>query len=124
MCFAGVTGDYSQVHTDAVHMADSGFGQRIAHGLLGLSIAQGLSWRTNYTDGTGIASLGWDKWRFRAPIFFGDTVHARWWAIDKRPSQSRPDAGIVVEHVELCNQRGEVTQQGEHTILVRRRGDA
>lgn len=119
--FAGLTGDYSQVHTDEEFCRNTEFGTRIAHGLFGLSIAQGLSWRTNYTQGTGVASLEWDKWKFFRPIFFGDTVHVRWRLLDKRESRSKPGMGIIREHVELMNQRGEVVQSGEHVSLIRKR---
>ncbi|MFW6028108.1 MAG: MaoC/PaaZ C-terminal domain-containing protein [bacterium] len=121
MNFAGLTGDYSQVHTDEEFCSKTKFGTRIAHGLFGLAIAQGLMWRTNYTQGTGIASLGWDKWSFRKPIVIGDTVHARWTIKDKRESKSQENTGIVTEFVELINQRGEVVQQGEHITMVRLR---
>lgn len=124
MGFAGLTGDYSQVHTDEEFCRRTEFGTRIAHGLLGLAIAQGLSWRTNYTQGTGVASLAWNKWTFRKPIKFGDTVRVRWRPIDKRESKSKPGMGIIVEFVELVNQRGEVVQDGEHVIMVRRRPHA
>src|SRR3954463_12542491 len=107
MAFAGLTGDYSQVHTDEEFCRKTEFGSRIAHGLLGLAIAQGLSWRTNYTQGTGVASLSWDKWTFRKPIRFGDTVRARWRPIAKRESKSKPGMGIVTEYVELINQAGD-----------------
>ena len=119
--FSGLTGDYSQVHTDEEFCKKTEFGTRIAHGLLGLSIAQGLAWRTNYTQGTGVASLGWDKWRFKRPIMMGDTLRVRWRATDKRESQSKPGMGIIVEFVELVNQRGEVVQDGEHITMIRKR---
>jgi len=121
--FSGLTGDYSQVHTDEEFCKKTEFGTRIAHGLLGLSIAQGLAWRTNYTQGTGVASLGWDKWRFRLPIKIGDTVRARWRATAKRESRSKPGMGIITELVELVNQRGEVVQDGEHITMIRKRPD-
>jgi len=121
VAFSGLTGDFSQVHTDEDFCSRTEFGTRIAHGLLGLSIAQGLSWRTNYTQGTGVASLGWNKWNFKKPIFIGDTVRARWSLLEKRPSSSKPGMGIIVEWVELVNQRGEVVQSGEHIIMIRRR---
>jgi acyl dehydratase len=124
MTFAGVTGDYSQVHTDEEFCKKTEFGTRIAHGLLGLSIAQGLSWRTNYTQGTGVATLAWDKWTFRRPIHFGDTVRARWRPIAKRESKSKPGMGIVTEYVELVNQHGEVVQHGEHVTMIRKRPHA
>lgn len=118
--FSGLTGDFSQVHTDEEFCKKTEFGTRIAHGLLGLAIAQGLSWRTNYTQGTGVASLGWDKWRFIRPIMIGDTVRARWRLTDKRESRSKPDMGIITEFVELVNQRGEVVQDGEHITMIRK----
>ncbi len=121
MNFAGLTGDYSQVHTDEEFCKKTEFGTRIAHGLFGLSLAQGLAWRTNYTQGTGVASLGWDKWRFRLPIKIGDTVRVRWRVTDKRESRSKPGMGIITEFVELVNQRGEVVQDGEHITMVRKR---
>jgi acyl dehydratase len=119
--FAGITGDYSQVHTDEEFCKKTEFGTRIAHGLFGLSVAQGLAWRTNYTQGTGVASLGWDKWRFKRPIKIGDTVRVRWRVTDKRESRSKPGMGIITEFVELVNQRGEVVQDGEHITMVRKR---
>ncbi len=121
VAFSGLTGDYSQVHTDEEFCRKTEFGTRIAHGLLGLSIAQGLMWRTNYTQGTGVASLGWDKWTFKLPIKMGDTVRVRWKLTSKRESGSKPNMGIIVEFVELINQRGETTQSGEHITLIRRR---
>jgi acyl dehydratase len=121
MAFAGLSGDYSQVHTDEEFCRKTEFGTRIAHGLLGLAIAQGLSWRTNYTQGTGVATLAWDKWTFRKPIHFGDTVRARWRPIAKRESKSKPGMGIVTEYVELVNQAGEVVQHGEHVTMIRKR---
>jgi acyl dehydratase len=121
MAFAGLTGDYSQVHTDEEFCRKTEFGTRIAHGLLGLAIAQGLSWRTNYTQGTGVASLAWDKWTFRHPIFFGDTVRVKWHLLNKRESKSKPGMGIVTELVQLINQHGVVVQQGEHVTMIRKR---
>jgi acyl dehydratase len=120
MAFAGLTGDYSQVHTDEEFCEKTEFGTRIVHGLLGLTIAQGLCWRSNYKQGTGVASLGWDNWKFRKPLFPGDTVRVRWWATETRESKSNPNVGIIIEHVELMNQRGEVIQDGDHTQMVRR----
>ena len=55
MSFAGLTGDYNQIHTDAAFAAGTQFGQRIAHGLLGLSIAVGLLMRTGVLEGTVLA---------------------------------------------------------------------
>ena len=120
VAFSGLTGDFSQVHTDEEFCKKTEFGTRIAHGLLGLSIAQGLCWRTNYTQGTGVASLAWNKWTFKKPIFIGDTLRARWHLLSKRLSGSKPGMGVITELVELVNQRGEVVQDGEHVTMIRR----
>ncbi|WP_101342134.1 MaoC family dehydratase [Cereibacter azotoformans] len=121
MAFSGLTGDYSQVHTDEEFCRNTEFGTRIGHGLLGLSIAQGLMWRTNYTQGTGVASLGWTNWSFRRPIFIGDTVRVRWRLTSKRESGSKPGMGIIHEWCRLMNQKDEILQEGEHITLIRRR---
>lgn len=119
--FAGVTGDFSEVHTDAELMKASEFGERIGHGILALAVMQGLMWQTNYNTGTVTATAGWDKLKFRAPLRAGDTVQAQWVIKDKRLSASRPALGIVVEECRLVNQRKETVLTGEHVLMVRRR---
>ena len=117
--FAGMTGDNSQVHTDEEYGKNMVFGGRIAHGLLGLSLMQGLMSRTNYTQGTGVASVGWDKITFDTPIMIGDTIRARWTIKEARPSRSNPKVGIIVEAIDLVNQHGKVVQRAEHALMMR-----
>lgn len=123
--FAGMTGDFSQLHTDSEFAAASRYGGRVAHGLLGLTVAQGLIWSMNfYSSGEGQAggaSLGWDNWRFRGPIRIGDTVHVEWQVCSKRESNSLPGMGIITEAIRLVNQDGVVVQDGEHSTLVPRK---
>lgn len=121
LLFAGLTGDNAQVHTDEEYGRKMLFGGRIAHGLLGLSLMQGLMGRTNYTQGTGVASVGWDKIKFTAPILIGDTVRAKWTITEVRPSRSKPEVGIIVEAIELVNQNGVVVQTAEHALMMKRR---
>ncbi|MBI2206255.1 MAG: MaoC family dehydratase N-terminal domain-containing protein [Candidatus Rokubacteria bacterium] len=121
--FAGATGDFSEVHTDAEGMKETPFGERIGHGLLALSVMQGLMWQTAYNVGTVVATLGWDGVRFTAPLRIGDTVQAQWTIRDKRESRSRPGFGIVVEDCRLVNQRKETVLTGSHVMLVCRRPD-
>ena len=122
--FAGVTGDFSEVHTDNELMKGTEFGERIGHGLLALGLMQGLMSQTAYAQGTAQATLGWDKLRFSAPLRAGDTVRARWTIRDLRPSRSRPASGILVEACTLVNQRGETVVTGEHVMMVLRRPGA
>jgi len=115
--FSWVSGDINPMHTDAEHSAKSPMGQRIAHGALGLSIATGLSASLGYLDGTAIAALGIDEWKFIKPILFNDTIHLRSTVVSARTT-SKPDRGVLVRRMELLNQRGEVVQTGLMATMV------
>lgn len=118
--FAGLSGDFNPLHTDAVFAAGTPYGRRIAHGVLGLAVATGLRQRTGVLDGSVLALLEIRQWRFVRPVFIGDTVHVRWRVVEKRPT-SRPDRGVLVQQVQLWNQDGQVVQEGILVSLVRRR---
>jgi len=119
VAFAGLSGDYNVLHTDAEFMRTSIFGERIAHGLLGLAIQSGLGTRAMPRPFATIAFLGL-RWRFKGPIKIGDTIKVRIQVTDKRET-SKPDRGIVVLQRTVTNQRGEVVQEGDTDILVERR---
>ena len=95
------------------------FGQRIAHGLLGLTVASGLGDREGILEGTLIAFLGME-WSFKAPIFIGDTIKQRRTVVEKIESK-QPERGIMKLKVEILNQKKEVVQEGVRTLLMRRR---
>jgi len=120
--FAGLSGDFVQLHTDAEYCKETHFGKRIAHGLLGLSIASGLGTRTDLIAGisqTVIALLGLD-WKFKGPIFIDDTIHVVLEVIETRET-SKPDRGIVVLLRSVINQHGDIVQQGETPLMLKRR---
>jgi acyl dehydratase len=119
VAFAGLSGDYNVLHTDAEFMRGSIYGERIAHGLLGLAIQSGLGTRAMARPFATIAFLG-VRWRFKGPIKIGDTIKVRVKVTDKRET-SKPDRGIVVLQRSVVNQRGEVVQEGETDIMVERR---
>jgi acyl dehydratase len=116
--FAGISGDFNVVHTDAELMKTSIFGERIAHGLLGLSIQSGLLSRGMQAYATiGPAGL---RWKFKNPIKIGDTIRVRAKVIAKRDGP-KDEAGIVTLERTVLNQRDEVVQEGETDLLVERR---
>jgi acyl dehydratase len=119
VAFAGLSGDYNQLHTDAEFAKDTLFGERIAHGLLGLAITGGLKQRLGIFDGTVMAFLGL-TWDFVGPIRIGDTVHARMIVAETRATH-KPDRGILVQEVELINQDDSTVQKGRHTVMMQRR---
>jgi acyl dehydratase len=118
--FAALTGDWNQLHTDHEYARTTPFGQRIAHGLFGLALMEGMKYRMGHADGTAIASLSWTV-KFAKPLFIGDTVHVQVRITAKRET-SKPDRGIVTEEVRLVNQHDEVLTQAEHLVMLRRRG--
>lgn len=121
--FAGLSADYMPLHTDAEFSKTSIFGERVAHGLLGLIIASGLFTRTELSAGmreTALALLGINSWKFLGPIKIGDTVHVEVEVAGKRET-SNPERGIIIFKRRLVNQRGEVVQEGEMPMMLRRR---
>lgn len=117
--FAGLTGDYSELHTSDVYAKSSQFGRRVAHGMLGLSYAHGLMWpRTGELRETAVAFLGIDGWKFVAPIFIGDTIFVNYTLAELRDSKSRPQQAIATFDVELVKQDGSVVQRGRKVLLV------
>ncbi|MEO8121913.1 MAG: MaoC family dehydratase [Rhodoferax sp.] len=117
--YAELTGDFTPVHVDEDYAKASHFGCRVAHGLMGLSVADGLKTQCEYRFLPGM-SLGW-TWDFLRPIKINDVLHIKFRVESMRPSKSKPGWGIVVLPAELINQLGQVVQKGEHRLMVPRR---
>ncbi|HEY8416716.1 MAG TPA: MaoC/PaaZ C-terminal domain-containing protein [Limnochordales bacterium] len=118
--FAGVSGDYNPLHMDAEFAKTTPFGQRIAHGLLVLSVVTGLRQHLKLMEGAVLAFLEIRSWRFRKPVFIGDTIRARTEITGLRPT-SNPERGIVTVAAQVFNQHGDVVQEGELVFMVRRK---
>ena len=117
VAFAGLSGDYNPIHTDVEFAKTGMFGERIAHGLLVLSIASGLAWQLGFMAGTADAFLSLD-WKFTGPTKIGDTVKVSAEVTQKREMPGS-GGGMIVFSVEATNQRGEVIQRGKWSVLVR-----
>jgi acyl dehydratase len=118
--FAMLSGDWNQIHTDVEFARDTAYGQRVVHGLLGLSLLTGLMDRAGTFSGSAIAMLGIRDWRFVAPVFVGDTLHGLIEIVSMRKT-SEGDRGIVDRKLSLINQRDEVVQDGHIATLLRLR---
>jgi acyl dehydratase len=117
VAFAGISGDYNPLHTDAQFARGTVFGERIAHGLLVLSIASGLGIQTGMFTGTNLAFLGIEDWRFVGVVLFGDTIRLRSTVSEVRLT-SKGDRGIIKLAQEIVNQRDEVVQKGVFVSLM------
>lgn len=117
LAFAGLTGDFYELHVDDDYARGLGYPGKVAHGLLGLALADGLKNRSA-TRLAAIVSLGW-RWRFAGPILAGDRIAARCRVVARRTTR-HADRGIVTLDMELRNQRGEAVQAGENDLMVHR----
>jgi acyl dehydratase len=115
--FAGLSGDYNQLHTDVEYASQTLFGERVAHGLLGLSIASGLAARLGFIEGTAQAFTGLE-WKFRAPVKIGDTIHATF-EIKRKREMPRLGGGFLTIAVTVLNQGDEIVQKGTWTVLMK-----
>jgi acyl dehydratase len=119
VAFAGLTGDYSELHTSDVYARSSQFGRRVAHGMLGLAYAHGLMWpRTGEFRATAIAFLGINDWKFTGPIFVGDTIFVNYRIAELRDSKSKPTQAIAIFDVEVVTHDDRVVQRGRKALLV------
>ncbi len=117
LSFAGLSGDYNQIHTDAEFARTTPFGQRVAHGILILAIASGLAMRTGVLEGTVIAFREINNWKFTNPVYIGDTIHVVLNVLETK-SIPRIGGGSIVIELAVKNQRDEVTMKGTWTALV------
>jgi acyl dehydratase len=118
MGFAQLTGDRQPIHLDAEYARRTPFQQRIAHGLLGMSLGCGL-----VVDVPPIqtqAFLGLKEWHFRAPIFIGDTIHVQTRLLDKE-LRGRGRRGVINWAITIFNQHEQIVQEGKSTTLVETR---
>ena len=119
VAFCGISGDYNELHSNAEFAKQTLFGQRIAHGLLGLAMASGLAGRLGLMEGTAQAFMGLE-WKFKQPVFVGDTIRVRV-RVKRKREIKRLGGGLVIVDVAVVNQKDQVAQEGEWTLLIKSR---
>lgn len=118
VAFAALSGDWNAIHTDAVYAAQHFFGQRVAHGLLIMSIASGLAMRLGILEDTVLAFREIEGWKFSQPVFIGDTVRVRA-TVTETKVMARLGGGSVSLKVEIINQKDDIVQRGIWSVLVK-----
>ncbi len=117
VAFAGLSGDFNQLHTDAEFAKTTPFGQRVAHGLCVLSIVSGLAVQTGVMEGTILAFREISEWKFSQPVFLGDTIHAELQVVDTKPFP-RLGGGLVSIVLNVKNQKAETVHRGKWLVLM------
>lgn len=114
--FADLTGDRFAIHMDEDAARAMGFRDRVAHGLLVLSLIDGLK-NQAAAQFDAVASLGWN-WTFSAPVFAGDSLGAVITVEALRPT-SNPTCGIATLAFDVTNQHGETVQRGHNSLMMK-----
>lgn len=104
------------LHIDARYSANTEFKKNLVSSSLTFSIVSGMSVRS--TSAKAIANLGWDKVRLLNPVFVGDTIYAESTILNKRPSKSRPNAGIVTISTKGFKNEGQLIMSFERSFLL------
>lgn len=120
LLFTTLSHNPQPLHLDAEYAAATEFGRIVVNGIFTFGLTVGLS-VGDTTLGTLVANLGYDKVVMPKPVFVGDTLHTETEVVELRPSNSRPDAGIVTFKHTTLNQRGEVVCQCLRTALMKRK---
>jgi acyl dehydratase len=107
------------LHLDAEYAGATEFGRIIVNGVFTFGLMVGVS-VADTTLGTLVANLGYDAVVMPKPVFIGDTLRCETSVAEKRPSRSRPDAGLVVFEHRAFNQRDELVCQCRRTALLHR----
>jgi acyl dehydratase len=114
--FAGITGDLAPNHVDEEYMRGTPYGRRIAHGALLIGFMSTASTMMVERHG-GLAqhetpvSLGYDRIRFTAPVFLGDTITVTYAIAGIDPVRRRSRSRI-----EVTNQQGKTVAIAEHIL--------
>ena len=115
--FAGLSGDFNPLHTDATFAAKTPFGQRVAHGMLVASISTGLGQTLGIFEGTTLALLE-QSFRYTGPVFFGDTVRLVLTVENLKPS-SKGGKGVVRFKAGIVKQDDSVVNDGTWVVMLR-----
>ncbi|MCH7587484.1 MAG: dehydratase [Chloroflexi bacterium] len=122
VAFAGISGDYNLIHTDSTYAKTTTFGQRVAHGLLSLSVVSGLAVRSGFMEGTVLAFREVNKWKFSLPVFIGDTIHAQIEVVETK-SLPRLGGGAVNLLFRVKNQDDQTVMRGIFNLLIQSEND-
>lgn len=120
VAFAGLSGDFFELHTNEEYAKHSLYGRRIAHGALVFSLSTGLTAQMSLISEAVLAFYGVDRLRFTHPVFIGDTITVRKRVVEKKELDA--GRGLVTFETKVVNQRDEIVVIYHDKILMQRRG--
>lgn len=118
--FSGLTMNTQPLHMDEEFARQSQFGRRIMNGIFTFGLVIGIT-VPDLTEGTIVANLGYEKVSHPQPVFAGDTISVETEVLEKRPSSSKPDRGVVrLRHIGR-NQHGVTVVEVERAVMFLKR---
>ena len=121
--FSTLTHNPAPLHLDHEYMRqESEFGRPLMNSFFTLGLIVGIS-INDTTLGTTVANLGLEAVRFPAPLYVGDTVHVETEVVAMRPSESRPQNGILTLEHRGYNQRDVLVAVCRRNVLMLRAPD-
>ncbi len=115
--FAGLSGDFVELHMNEEYARSGPFGRRIAHGALIFSVSTGLMVQMTPDHEAIIAFYGVDKLRFVAPVFIGDTVHVTKRVVTKQLKDG--GRGVITFETNVLNQDGKPVVVYSDRLMVK-----
>ncbi|HEV2263383.1 MAG TPA: MaoC family dehydratase [Stellaceae bacterium] len=113
--------DPQPFHIDSAAAKHTHFGGLIASGFQTLAIGFRLIWDTGILAAASMGSPGFDELRWLKPVRPGDTLRVEMEVVESRPSQSKPDRGIMRGAYRYLNQNDEAVLTYTAMHLLRRR---
>lgn len=113
--------DPQPFHLDQAAAKASNFAGLAASGWFTAALSMRLVVDSGFTGGAGAIGLGWEELRWPRPVYAGDELHVESEIVEVRPSQSKPNQGIIRIRQVTLNQRGEPVQTGMVAVLMPRR---
>ncbi len=120
--FCSLTMNPQPLHLNEDFASKTQFGRRLVNGIFTVGLVVGLT-VAELTEGTIVANLSYDRIAHPAPVFHGDTLYVETEILDKRPSSSKPDRGIVKLLHRALNQDDVVVCEVERTALFLTRSE-
>ena len=117
--FCLITMNHHPLHINDVYAAESQQGRNVVVGPLVYSLAVGMM--VGDVSGKAIANLATEELSHPAPVFHGDTLYCESEVLEVRPSQSKPDRGVVKVHTRVYKQTGELVAEFKRAVLVPRK---